>query len=391
MTLFLLTFFLLYGGLHLYAFLKARAAFIFGTLTSILVSVFMLIMVAAPVIVRLSEKAGLDLFARLMSYAGYTWMGILFLFVSFSLVTDLYRLIIYSGGLISGRDFSNLLIAKKQAFFIPLTVSLIVSVYGYFEARNIRIETISVRSEKIPPEAGKIKIVQISDVHLGLIVRGERLKKILDEVKKADPDILISTGDLVDGQIDNLSGLAEMFHEINARYGKYAITGNHEFYAGFEQAVSFTENSDFTILRGEGLTVNGLINIAGVDDRQGIAYGLFKGKEETGLLSTLPREKFTLLLKHRPLVDYNAAGFFDLQLSGHVHKGQIFPFSIITGLYYKTQAGYASLSNGSSLYVSRGSGTWGPPIRFLSPPEVTVIELIHSGTQAEAGGSEIHN
>jgi predicted MPP superfamily phosphohydrolase len=87
------------------------------------------------------------------------------------------------------------------------------------------------------------------------------------------------------------------------------------------------------------------------------------------------------LLKHRPLIDQEDAGLFDLQLSGHVHRGQIFPFSIITGLYYSTQAGLASLSDGSQLYVSRGSGTWGPPIRFLAPPEVTVIELVRQELQ----------
>lgn len=95
------------------------------------------------------------------------------------------------------------------------------------------------------------------------------------------------------------------------------------------------------------------------------------------MLSGLDRKMFVLLLKHRPLVDKGALGLFDLQLSGHVHKGQIFPFSIITALYYPTQAGFANLPRGSELYVSRGTGTWGPPIRFLAPPEVTVIDLVH--------------
>lgn len=210
-----------------------------------------------------------------------------------------------------------------------------------------------------------------------MIVGEDRLRRILSEVKKADPDILVSTGDLVDGQIDNLEKLAEPFQKINPRYGKFAITGNHEFYAGLDQALSFAEKSGFRILRGEAVTAAGLVNIAGVDDPQVKTYGLFKGRSEKELLSELPHEKFTLLLKHRPLVDKNALGLFDLQLSGHVHKGQIFPFSIITGLYYPTQAGLAKLSSNSQLYVSRGSGTWGPPIRFLSPPEITVIDLIH--------------
>jgi len=98
---------------------------------------------------------------------------------------------------------------------------------------------------------------------------------------------------------------------------------------------------------------------------------------EKELLSRFSREKFTLLLKHRPLVDEDAIGLFDLQLSGHAHKGQIFPFSIITKLIYPNHAGLLKLEKNSRLYVSRGSGTWGPPIRFLSPPEVTLIELVH--------------
>jgi len=95
------------------------------------------------------------------------------------------------------------------------------------------------------------------------------------------------------------------------------------------------------------------------------------------LLSGLPQDKFTLFLKHRPIVDQDAKGLFDLQLSGHIHKGQIFPFSIITWLYYPVNSGRMNLTDNAFLYVSRGAGTWGPPIRFLSPPEVAAIELVH--------------
>jgi len=377
MTLFLLTFFLLYGSLHLYAFQKARAAFAFSMLTSIFIAGFMLMMIVSPIIIRLSEKAGLDLFARLMSYAGYIWMGVLFLFASFSLMIDMYRLIIYSCGFILRQDLSYLAITKHYAFFIPLTVSIGIAVYGYFEAGNIRTENLTIKSHKIPAEINSVRIAQISDVHLGLIVREDRLKKILAEVKKADPDILVSTGDLVDGQIDNLSGLAGMLREINPRLGKFAITGNHEFYAGLDQSLNFTVQAGFIILRGEKVDIEG-ITIVGVDDPQARSFGPYRGRSEKDLLSDIPESRFTLLLKHRPLVDGSSRGLFDLQLSGHVHRGQIFPFSIITGLYYQTQAGFASLSDGSSLYVGRGSGTWGPPIRFLSPPEVTVIDLVHA-------------
>lgn len=211
MTLFLLTFFLIYGSVHLYAFLKAKAAFAFGIHTGIYIALVMVLMIFAPVIVRLSEKAGFEFFARLMSYIGYTWMGILFLFFSASLIIDIYHLLIYLSSLILRKDFILLTPSARFSFFIPFLLSVVIGIYGYFEAMNIRTETVIIKSPKIPEDIGRLRIVQISDVHLGLIVGEERLKRILNEVKKANPDILVSTGDLVDGQIDNLSEFAESF------------------------------------------------------------------------------------------------------------------------------------------------------------------------------------
>ena len=169
----------------------------------------------------------------------------------------------------------------------------------------------------------------------------------------------MSTGDLVDGQIDNLSGLADMLKGIRPQYGMFAITGNHEFYAGLDQALNFTEKAGFTILRNEGLTIDGLITIAGVDDPQVKSFGLSGQSSEKEILSALPRDTFILFLKHRPLIDPAAAGLFDLQLSGHVHKGQIFPFSIITWLYYPTQAGLAEAARQCPALCQQGVGNMG--------------------------------
>lgn len=378
MTPFILIFLLIYSGTHFYAFHKARAAFAFGTVTGICLAAFMVLMISAPFIVRLSERHGFEFAARLMSYTGYIWLGLLFLFFSASLVFDIYSLLVYSGGLMLKRDLSGIGIPARLSFFVSLFLAVIISFYGYFEAGNIITERIVIRTPKIPKEAGRLKIVQISDVHIGLIIRGERLKRILEQVKNAGPDVLVATGDLVDGQINNIGEMAELFKDIKPRFGKFAITGNHEFYAGLDRALAFTRESGFLVLRGEAVTVEGLINIVGVDDSQGKAYEDFKDIPERKLLSGLPEGKFTLLLKHRPLVDKTAVGLFDLQLSGHAHKkGQIFPFGLVTWLYYPVHAGYANLSGSSNLYVSRGAGTAGPPIRFLSQPEVTVIELVH--------------
>ena len=377
MVIFLLTYFGIYGGAHAYVFWKARAALDFGWKGGLALALFMIAMVLSPILVRLSERAGLESLPRLIAYIGYFWMGILFVFFSVSLVLDIYRLFVLTAGFVMQRDIASIMISARALFTISLVLSILINFYGYFEARDIRTEKILIKSSKIPERVERIRIVQISDVHVGLIVREERLKRIVSKIKEAMPDILVSTGDLVDGQINNLQGLAEFLQEIRPRYGKFAVTGNHEYYAGLSQPLDFTKRAGFTVLRGKVQTLPIGIHIAGVDDPTGKRYGLSKNITEKELLSNPGGEGFRILLKHRPLIDRDAAGLFDLQLSGHVHKGQIFPFNLLTYIFYPVRAGHNSLASGSSIYVSRGTGTWGPPVRFLAPPEVTVIDLIY--------------
>jgi uncharacterized protein len=378
MSLFLLSFFLIYGGAHIYFFHKVKAAVSPGVLAGVCLALFLLLMVFAPLLVRVLEKQGFETPARLTAYACYLWMGFLFLFFSASLALDFYHLLLQAGGILSHRDVTDFFLSKRAALALPIAWGMATVLYGYFEARDIKTERVVISTPKIPEAVGQITIVQISDVHLGLIIREERLKRIIAEVKAASPDILVSTGDLVDGQINRMTGLAELLEGIKPRYGKYAVTGNHEIYAGIKQALAFTEKAGFKVLRGETVVAGGVINIAGVDDPVIGRISHESPVSEKVLLEGLPHEKFTLFLKHRPAIEQGSLGLFDLQLSGHVHKGQLFPFNLLTHLFYPVKMGYSHYPQGSTLYVSRGSGTWGPPIRFLAPPEVTVIDLRHA-------------
>ena len=367
MRLFLLVFFFLYGALHLHAFLRAKAAFDFGTLTGVVLSLFFALMVLAPAIIRQAENAGFKLFARGLAWVGYTWLGVIFLFFSASLLVDLYCLAVYLGSMILHRDLSFLALSLKMVFLIPLALATVIAAYGYKEALNIRTEHIFINTPKLSAAVDRIRIAQISDVHLGLIVRKERLGLILRKIKEARPDILVSTGDLVDGQISELEALSDMLKEINPQHGKFAVLGNHEYYAGLRQAIAFKKAAGFTLLRDEGISIGDIINLIGVDDPAAEYFNGYDGSMEKRLLTSLPLERFTILLKHRPLINKDSLELFDLQLSGHVHKGQIFPFTLLTKIYYPKHAGLLS-ADGGILYVSRGSGTWGPPIRF-SPPQ----------------------
>jgi len=378
MSLFLLALFFVYGGTHLYFFLKVKAALSPGIFSSLFLALFLLLMVFTPVQVRVLENQGLESFARFAAYTGYLWMGFIFLFFSASLAIDSYHGLLHGAGLFFQRNLSALFLAKRTALILSVAFGMATALYGYFEACDIRSERIVIKTPKIPNTVGKLTIVQISDVHLGLIVREERLKRIIALINGASPDLLISTGDLVDGQINRMTGLAELLQDIRPRFGKFAVTGNHEVYAGLDQAVGFTERAGFKVLRNEESTAGGLINVVGIDDPAIKRVAHFRPVPEKTLLLKVSPDRFTLLLKHRPSVEPESLGLFDLQLSGHVHKGQIFPFNLLTHLFYPVRTGLALYPKNSALYVSRGTGTWGPPIRFLAPPEVTVIELIHA-------------
>jgi predicted MPP superfamily phosphohydrolase len=267
-------------------------------------------------------------------------------------------------------------IPPRFSFALSLSLSALICTYGYFDAQNIRTERLVFETDRLPPGTDKVTIAQISDVHLGLIVRCDRLVAMLEAVKAAKPDIFIVTGDLVDAQINHLPGLRELLQEVPAQYGKFAITGNHEYYAGIDTALEFIRHSGLTVLRGESRDL-GVIQIAGVDDRAAIQTNSgTPAPDRVALARTDRTKKFVLFLKHQPHPDPDAIGMYDLMLSGHTHKGQIWPFTYVSKKAHPLHSGLYDVGKGSVVYTSRGTGTWGPPIRFLSSPEVTVIELV---------------
>jgi predicted MPP superfamily phosphohydrolase len=376
MTLFFFFIFFVYGGVHVYAFLKARQAFGFGWAAGAPLALFMLVMVGAIFLIRTLERHDLELTARTLSWVTYLWMAAIFLYFCGSLAFDLANLLLRVPAWLGIQGGFIRPLTPRFTFAVSLALSLLICVYGYFEAQNIRTERLVIETDRLPKGVDRFTIAQISDVHLGLIIRCDRLVTILEKVKDVKPDLVVVTGDLVDAQINHLSGLRELLQEITPRYGKYAITGNHEYYAGLDTAVEFIRQSGFTMLRGEARDI-GPIVIAGVDDRAAIQTRTgTPAADREALAGTDRTKKFILFLKHQPHPDAEAIGMYDLMLSGHTHKGQIWPFTYFSRRAHPLHAGRYDIGKGSIVYTSRGTGTWGPPIRFLSPPEVTVIELV---------------
>lgn len=374
MSRFLLFYFIFYGGAHVYFFQKSRRAFAPSVRVKSLIAIILLLIFFAPLLARTLEKTGLETAAGFASLTGYWWMGLLFLFVSAAAFLDLINLSLLAAAKLKQEKIFT--ISAGAGFVLPAIYALVIGAYGWNEARNIRSEQLQIVSRKVPASIGRIRIVQISDVHAGQIVRESRVSRILQVVQAASPDILIATGDLVDGHQKHFKGLENLFQEIKPPLGKYAITGNHEYYVGVEDAVKFMHAAGFKVLVDENATVGGFLTLTGLDDLHHGKPSPAKGELERKLLAAVNRGNYTLLLKHRPTIEQSSLGQFDLQLSGHVHKGQIFPFNLITWIAYPIKTGLTDLGSGSAIYVSRGTGVWGPPIRFLAPPEVTVIDLV---------------
>jgi hypothetical protein len=308
----------------------------------------------------------------------YGWMGASFLFFWLALAVDVWRL--------PARIFHLPVLTPRHAFLGAAAAVAALSAYGIHEALNPRVERLEIVTAQLPPDTGRVRIVLISDVHLGVTMGPRRLPTILEQVKALDPDILISTGDMVDGSALHLEGSAARFAAIQPRYGKYAVMGNHEQYRGLAQSLAFHEQAGFRSLRGEAVEVLPGLVIAGVDDPGRGAPGVvLPGGVDTtddgALLPALPEGKFVLFLKHQPLLARQGMERVDLQLSGHTHGGQIYPFVWLTRLRYDFGPGLHELPGGGRLYVSRGSGTWGPPMRVLAPAEITLIELVPASRQ----------
>jgi len=368
-----------YCSANLYFFYKVTSLFDSGTVIDALTGVVVFIMTLLPVFIPIYSHKASERSMKIVSYTGFLWLAFLIPFFPSSLVLDLYNIIMSGSGFVMERDLTPFIIPQDASFFIPLFLSAAIIAFGFFEARNLRIERLVINTSKLPEGAGRVRIAQISDLHLSVTVGKHIIDKIIRIAEKEKPDIIVSTGDLMDGIVRHVNHLSGQMGMLRARYGKFAVTGNHEFYGGLRHTVKFIEDSGFTVLRDSGVTVENIINVAGMDFTGGETKGFNNDaprRDEREVLSTLRPGLFTLLLKHRSDVKEENLGLFDLQLSGHSHKGQIFPVNLATMFLFSYHTGFTKLPKGSAIYTSRGTGTAGPPVRFLSTPEITIIDIV---------------
>ncbi|MCZ4120694.1 metallophosphoesterase [Streptomyces sp. H39-S7] len=246
--------------------------------------------------------------------------------------------------------------------------------YGtYGVLRGPRLKNVTVPLAKLPARADGYRIAVVSDIHLGPILGRAHTQRIVDTINGARPDLVAIVGDLVDGTVADLGPAAEPLAQLRARDGSYFVTGNHEYFSGAAPWVDFVRELGLHPLENArvelpGFDLAGVNDISGADHRAAPDYGRALGDRD--------RTRAAVLLAHQPVMIHEAVKHgVDLQLSGHTHGGQLWPGNYIAELANPTVAGLDRYGD-TQLYVTRGAGAWGPPVRVGAPSDITIVKLV---------------
>ncbi|MFI7329216.1 metallophosphoesterase [Streptomyces rubiginosohelvolus] len=245
--------------------------------------------------------------------------------------------------------------------------------YGtYGVLRGPSVQRITVPLAKLPRAAHGFRIAVVSDIHIGPILGRAHTRRIVDTINATSPDLVAVVGDLVDGSVADLGSAAEPLAALRARHGSYFVTGNHEYFSGAEQWIDHVRELGLVPLENARVEIEGF-DLAGVNDIAGETEG--QGPDFVRALGDRDRGRAAVLMAHQPVVIHDAVEHgVDLQLSGHTHGGQLWPGNYLAELANPTVAGLERYGD-TQLFVSRGAGAWGPPVRVGAPSDITVVEL----------------
>jgi predicted MPP superfamily phosphohydrolase len=313
---------------------------------------------AMPLLPMLARRTDPLIKRALLHWTGYAVLGLFSMLLVLVALSDIVRLMFA----ISVQTMSLSVLAAAGG----------LSLVGLFQARFPRVKRVTVAIDELPDGLDGYRIVQWSDVHVGPTIQRRFVQALVDRTNRLQADAIAITGDLVDGHLDDLRDAVQPLADLRARDGVFYVTGNHEYYWRASEWVKEIERLGLVFLKNRHRVVRDGLVIAGVTD----PAGRYTHKPDlAAALDGAPRESVKVLLSHRPQTAKAADRHgVHLQLSGHTHGGQFFPFNLLIRFFQPIVAGLHRVGR-TWLYVSRGTGYWGPPSRLGVHGEITVIEL----------------
>ncbi|MBP1713763.1 MAG: yaeI2 [Deltaproteobacteria bacterium] len=325
---------------------------------------------------RILSWRDFNAFSYLLMLVSSVWMGlVLYLFI-FALASDLLGAFVKIFRLKSWLLGRNPLRVKRYLFAGIIATVFLIGAFSLDEAGNIRITNLEIRLAGLPQELDGFTIAQISDFHFGVLNNTPKLERVVTLANSLKADLIFLTGDVVDESVAHMEEMAGPLAKLRGKTGVYGITGNHDYYAGVNRVTGIMKEAGITVLRNELKILPGGLQLLGIDDPTGVRRMGEKGEDFISLIAKVDPSKPSILLYHQPIqFERTARAGIGLQLSGHTHGGQLYPIIYISKRIYPWTPGLHRLGK-SLLYVSRGTGTWGPPMRFLAPPEIVHIKLL---------------
>jgi len=313
----------------------------------------------------------------MLAWASLTLMGLFSSLFVLTLLRDVVVIVLLLARLVGLRVTDHGLDLSASGVVVA---ALLVTLAGFYNARKApRVKTVDIPLKDLPPALQGFKIAQISDMHVGPTIKRPAMKYVVAKINQLQVDVVAITGDLVDGNVYELSRHVAPLAGLRSSHGTFFVTGNHEYYSGVHPWLKYLPSLGVRVLLNEHVIIlhkHAPIVIAGVTDYSAASYDTSHRTDVALAITGAPRAAVKVLLAHQPRSSTAAeqAGF-DLQLSGHTHGGQFLPWNFFVRFQQPFTAGLHRVKD-MLIYVSRGTGYWGPPKRFGSPSEITLLRLV---------------
>jgi uncharacterized protein len=389
---FLVVVILVLSLLHGYVGVRMISPFTVSSLTYTIYWLGISLLAIAPVSgIILRAKGVENTMTDILLWVGYTSLGLFSLAFIIFLIRDIgwlfslvsSKLMLLFNG--DGQTVEAFNPERRQFLLMSINwgilgMTSVLGAVGFFQARNLpSVFRNKITLSRLPKKLEGLRIVQISDLHVGPTIKADYVQKVVAQVNALDPDLIFFTGDMVDGSVEHLANDVEPIRDLEAKYGKYFVTGNHEYYSGAEFWENKVTELGIKNLRNEHeiIEINGeSLAIAGVTDLMAHQSMKSHRSDPKQAVSGIPEDMLTLMLAHQPgSASQMETLDIDLMLCGHTHGGQFYPFHLAVAQAHPYVAGLYQHGN-MQVYVNQGTGYWGPPLRLGIPSEITVLELL---------------
>ncbi|TSA26253.1 MAG: metallophosphoesterase [Bacteroidetes bacterium] len=366
-----------YGAVNTYIFVRGLQAIPSGSHCRGWFSVLFWFIASTFILARVLERVHPSHLTAVFTWIGSFWLGFMLFFFLAVVIIDLARVLNSLLHFLPSSWYSDPGQTKLVILWIVLGLSVLYIVTGFLNARIPRIRELDLTISKPHARPGEMTVVMASDIHLGTIIASRKANRLVKKINAMHPDLVLFAGDIVDEDLAPVINynLGEALCRIQSRLGVYAITGNHEYIGGVASAVHYLEDHGIRMLRDTAVLVDEQLYLVGRDDRDKSRFIGQPRKELEEIMVSVDTTYPVIVLDHQPFnLAKHATMGIDLQLSGHTHHGQLWPFNFITDAIYELSWGYKKIGN-THFYVSCGYGTWGPPLRLGNQPEVVKINL----------------